>query len=123
MQRSLVKINPRNADDTFTVTEGLSPGEYLITGIKSYPVSGGRTKAVGKGNITQLDKDAQVSFDIQSGEITILPLIMTFLIEKSPDGERFTQQRYINYLTEEELSNLRKETEQLEGFDAWSNKG
>lgn len=119
----LVKINPRNADDTFTVTEGLSAGEYVITGIKSYPVSGGRSKAVGKGDVTQLEKDAQVSFDIQSGEITILPLIMTFLIEKSPDGERFTQNRYINYLTEEELSKLKKETETLEGFEAWSNNG
>lgn len=119
----LIKINPRKANDTFTITENLSAGEYAITGIKTYPVSGGRTKAIGKGDIVQLEKEHQIEFSAKPGEITILPLIITFFMETSPDGERMYQQRTFDFLTDEELTNLRKETETLEGFDAWSNKG
>lgn len=119
----LVKINARRADDTFSVTEDLAAGEYVITGIKTYPVSGGRTKAIGKGSSYQLDKDEQISFDTKAGEITIVPLMITLFIKMSPDGQRSSQHHSFDFLSEEELSNLKQEAEQLEGYDSWSNNG
>jgi len=118
----LVKINARKANDTFTVTEDLPAGEYTITGIKSFPVSGGRTKAVGKGSSYQLEKDEYVPFETKAGEITILPIIMTLTQETAPDGQRSYQSHALNILSESELDELSAEAKTLEGFEGWKMK-
>ena len=118
----LIKINARKANDTFTVTKDLPAGEYTITGIKSYPVSGGRTKAVGKGDSYQLRRNERVPFETKAGEITILPIIMVLTRETAPDGQRSYQSHDFSILTENELAALKEEAETLEGFEGWNMK-
>ncbi|EAQ64249.1 hypothetical protein MED121_19269 [Marinomonas sp. MED121] len=118
----LVKINARKANDTFAVTKDLPAGEYVITGVKSYPVSGGRTKAVGTGSSYQLDKDQQIPFDTKAGEITILPIIIVLTRETAPDGQRSYQSHSFDILSVEELAALKAEVQTLEGFGSWKVK-
>jgi len=119
----LVRIDARRADDLFTVTEDLAEGEYLITGIKMYPVSAGRTNAVGEGNTVQIEKENQIPFTTKAGEITIIPLMITLYTKMSPDRQSGRQHHKFDFLSEEEISSLKLEAEQLEGFDSWSNNG
>ena len=116
----LVKINARKSKDTFAVTEHLANGEYLITGVKVFPVNSGRTKAIGNSSTYKLDKDQQIPFETKAGEITILPIIIILTQEMAPEGHY--QKHSFDILSVEELAALKAEVQTLEGVESWKVK-